>query len=157
MVNAMEWTRGEYVITTDQSRFDFEAVHAFLTNVYWSRGIPMDTVRKAARNSMAFALLHGDRQIGYARVITDRATFAYLADVFVIDAYRGQKLAVWLMEVIAAHPELQNLRRWLLSTRDAHTLYAKIGFRPVAEPARFMERNDPDIYRRAAAPEGRSE
>ena len=104
---------------------------------------------RAIDNCLTFALFEGNRQIGMARVITDRATFAYLADVYVLEQYRGQGLGLWLMQTIRAHPDLQNLRRWTLTTRDAHGLYRKVGFTEPARPERFMEIIDPDIYRRA--------
>ena len=150
--------RGDYVISTDQARLDFDVIHDYLTQSYWSPGIPRATVERAARNSMAFGVYYvpaaGDarsdnwEQVGFGRVITDRTTFAYLADVFVLEAHRGRGLGVWLVETISAHPELQGLRRWVLATRDAHGLYARFGFTPVKEPARWMERVDREVYGR---------
>jgi GNAT superfamily N-acetyltransferase len=144
----MEFERPPYLITTDQTRFDVDAVWAWLRGSYWAAGVPRETVERSIRNSFGFAIFEGPKQVGFARVITDRATFAYLADVFVDEGWRGQGLATWLMQVITAHPELQGLRRWMLGTHDAHGLYEKVGFRVMAHPDRFMEIHRPDIYAR---------
>jgi GNAT superfamily N-acetyltransferase len=145
-----EWKRGEFTITTDPRRVDRAAAHAFLTESYWAGGVPREIVERSIDGSLAFALIDesGGRQIGFARAITDRATFAYLADVYVLDAYRGRGLGTWLVETIMAHPELRGLRRWMLVTRDAHGLYEKFGFSPLEKPERIMEIVKPDIYRR---------
>lgn len=144
-----EWTRGEFVISTDRARLDVEAVHRFLsTESYWSPGIPLEVVRRAIEHSLAFGVYRGGEQVGFARVVTDFTTFAYLADVFILASLRGQGLSKWLMEAIQSHPDLQGLRRWMLATRDAHGLYAQHGFRPLKAPELFMERHDPDVYRR---------
>lgn len=140
----LEVTRGEYTISTDRARIDVPAVHAFLSQSYWSPGIPEDVVRRAIAGAICFGIYHaraagGHEQVGFARVITDRATYAYLSDVYVLEAHRGRGLATWMMEVIMAHPALQGLRRFALSTRDAHALYAKFGFTVVANPERQME------------------
>ncbi len=146
----MEWQKGPYTISTDFSRFDLARVHHHLAHqAYWSPGIPFEVVARAFQNSLAFGLYQGKEQVGWARVITDRATFAYLADVYVLEAHRGAGLGQWLMEVILSHPELQGLRRWMLATRDAHALYARYGFRPLAAPERFMERHFPDAYKKS--------
>jgi len=142
------WTQGDYEISTDPARLNVGVVHAFLTNSYWARGIPLETVERSILNSLCFGLYHGGRQIGFARVITDQATFGYLADVFVLEAYRGRGLSRWLMECIVGHPDLQGLRRWILLTRDAHGLYRQFGFTPLAAPERYMEIHRPDIYAR---------
>jgi GNAT superfamily N-acetyltransferase len=147
---AAEWQKGDFEITTAPERLEIDAVHDFLTRSYWASGIPRSTVEKSMRNSLCFGLFHGKAQVGFARVISDRATFAYLADVFVLPEYRGRGLAKWLMECIMAHPELQGLRRWLLVTRDAHGLYEKFGFKPLARPERLMEIHTPGIYARQA-------
>ena len=139
-------TRQHYEITTDSSRFDIEAIHAFLTRAYWSPGIPRAVVARAIANSLCFGLLLGSEQVGLARVVTDRATFAYLADVYVLEEHRGKGLARRLMEAVVHHPDLLGLRRMLLATRDAHGLYAKYGFKPLASPERLMVRDDPDVY-----------
>jgi GNAT superfamily N-acetyltransferase len=141
-----EATRDGYTDTTDVARFDVDAIHAFLTTSYWSAGIPIDTVRRAIAGSLAFGLLQDDRQIGFARLITDRATFAYLADVYVLDAYRGRGLGKWLVGTALAHPDVQGLRRLMLVTRDAHALYAPFGFRALAAPDRHMEIARPNLY-----------
>jgi GNAT superfamily N-acetyltransferase len=146
----MEWTRGIYAISTDPGRLDRERIHAFLAGSYWAGGIPRDTVDRSIDGALCFGLYEGPDQIGFARVITDRATFAYLADVFVLESHRGRGLAVWLMEVIRAHPDLQGLRRWILMTRDAHGLYRKFGFHEMKDPARCMEIVDREVYRRPA-------
>ena len=147
----MEWHRREFTISTDPERQDIGIIHGFLTRSYWSPGIPLETVRAAVQNSMPFGVFRGDAQVGFARLITDRTSFAYIADVFVLEEYRGQGLATWLAEVIVAHPELQGLRRWMLATVDAHGLYAKVGFKPLAAPERWMERHFPARYAAPAA------
>ena len=146
----VESSRGEYTISTDRSRIDVAAVHAFLTQTYWSPAIPESVVRRAIAGSLTFGIYHGREQVGFARVITDRATYAYLSDVYVLEAHRGRGLAKWLMEVVMSHPGLQGLRRFALSTRDAHALYAQFGFEVVANPERQMEIMQRDIYLRSA-------
>ena len=132
-------TRDGYTITSDTSAVDVGAVHAFLTTSYWAEGISRGLVARAVRGSLCFSLFQGDVQVGFARVVTDRATYAYLCDVYVLDAHRGRGLARWLMETVLAHPDLQGLRRFALGTRDAHRLYAGVGFTPLAMPERHME------------------
>jgi len=139
--------RGADEISTTRDRLDLDVVHGFLTDSYWSPGIPRDTVERAIAGSLNFGLYRNGRQIGYARVITDGATFAYFADVFVLPDHRGAGLATWLMSTALAHPALASLRRCLLVTRDAHAIYARCGFTPLARPERFMEINQPDLYR----------
>jgi len=136
----------QYEISTDATRLDLHAIHAFLTTTYWSLGVPFDTVAKAAQNSVCVGAYLGHSQVGFARAVTDRATFAYLADVYVLEAHRGNGLSRRMMEALTAHPELQGLRRMLLVTRDAHGLYEKFGFKALAAPTRFMERNNPSAY-----------
>lgn len=121
-------------------------MHQFLTNSYWAKGVPLEVLQRAFRNSLCFGIYEGPRQIGFARAITDHATFAYVADVFVIEAYRGRGLSMWLMECMKAHPDLQGLRRWSLVTRDAHGLYQKFEFTPLENPDRWMEIHDPHAY-----------
>lgn len=133
----------EYTITTDKRQLDLNAIHAFLSQTYWSPGVPLAVVAKAIENSLAFGILRGQEQIGFARVVTDKATFAYLADVYVLEAYRGQGLSKRLLDAILGHEELQGLRRFLLATKDAHGLYAQFGFKELANPARMMERPNP--------------
>ena len=144
----MEWQKEDYTISTDKERINVAAVHAFLTTSYWAKGIPVETVRRSIEGSMAFGVYHGDAQVGFARVITDGATFAYLADVFIAEDHRGRGLSAWLMECILSHPDLQGLRRFLLATRDAHGLYRKFGFSPLASLEPWMERHDAEVYSR---------
>jgi GNAT superfamily N-acetyltransferase len=142
--------REAFSISTDQARLDRPMIHEFLSQrSYWATGIPRSVVERSIENSLCFGLYHANRQIGFARVVTDKATFAYLGDVFVLEAYRGRGLAKWLVESIVRHPDLQGLRRIILGTRDAHGLYAQFGFKPVASPERLMEILQPDIYRNA--------
>ena len=139
--------RGDFLVSTDPAQLDVPLIHEFLSNrSYWAAGIPLDVVRKSIENAFCFGLYHKGRQIGFARLVTDRATFAYLGDVFVVESARGQGLSKWLLECILGHPDLQGLRRMLLGTRDAHGLYRQFGFTPVASPERFMEIFCPDIY-----------
>jgi GNAT superfamily N-acetyltransferase len=140
------WDRDGFTVTCDPSRIDRESVHAFLSQSYWARGIGREVVDRSIDGSLCFALLEGDQQIGFARVITDRATFAYLGDVHVLEARRGRGLGRWLMDCVMAHPDLAGLRRWVLVTRDAHELYAPLGFMPLANPAGYMELHRPDVY-----------
>ena len=129
-----------YDISTDPARLQLDAIHATLTRSYWSPGIPRDVVARAIANSMCFGLYQGESQVGFARVVTDKASFAYLADVYVLEAHRGQGLSKRLVGEILAHPELQGLRRFLLATADAHGLYAQFGFQALALPQNMMER-----------------
>ena len=138
----------DYEITTDQSRIDVEAAHAFLTKAYWSPGVPLAVVRKAIENSLCVAVLMAGRQVGFVRAVTDRATFAYIADVYVLEEHRGRGLSRAMIEALLEHPDLRGLRRLLLATRDAHGLYVKFGFKPLANPDRIMELHDPDVYGR---------
>ncbi len=153
-----EVRRGAHLVSDDPARLDLAVVHGFLAASYWSPGIPAEVVRRAIAGSLACGLYRldegadesggrGDRQVGFARAVTDRATFAYLADVFVLPEARGQGLGTFLVEALLAHPDLQGLRRWSLVTRDAHALYRKLGFTPLAAPERHMERLVRDAYR----------
>ena len=141
----------EYDISTDRARLDVFLIHRWLAeHSYWAAGIPRAVVERAIANSINFGLYHNfAAQVGFARVVTDRATFAYLADVFVLEAHRDKGLSKRLIEAVLAHPELQGLRRWMLATRDAHGLYEQFGFTLPKVADRFMERTDPDIYLRA--------
>lgn len=143
--------QGEFQISTDPARMNVAMIHDFLTRTYWAEGIQESTVRRSIANSLCFGVFCSGRQIGFARVVTDRATFAYLADVFVLEGFRGRGLSKWMMETIVAHPDLQGLRRWLLATRDAHELYRKYGFTGLPVPGRFMERSDADECRRSSS------
>lgn len=147
-MSAAEWRKDDFRVSTALDQRGLEVIHGFLQESYWATGIPRATVEKSIRNSLCFGLFHGKRQIGFARVISDYTTFAYLADVFVLQEFRGQGLAKWLMQCIMEHAELSGLRRWLLVTRDAHSLYEKFGFKPLAHPERFMEIHAPDLYGR---------
>ena len=148
----------EYEISTDPMRLDVTVIHAFLTQSYWSPGIPRAVVERAISNSLCFGLYHKaervapgakaqTEQVGFARVITDKATFAYLADVFILDAHRGRGLSKWLVQIIKVHQDLQGLRRFLLATRDAHRLYQQFEFRELSNPSSMMEIVKPDVYR----------
>ena len=135
-----------YEISSDTSRLNVTAIHAFLTQTYWSPGIPFATVERAVRNSVCVGAYVGNEQVGFARMVTDRATFAYLADVYVLKEHRGNGLSRRMMEAIMQLPELHGLRRMMLVTRDAHGLYEKFGFKPLAAPARFMELHNANAY-----------
>ncbi len=148
------WTRGDgYAVSDDKARLDRDKVFGWLSrDAYWSAGIPRDVFEKSVDGAMCFGVYAPDgAQVGFARVMGDRATFGYLGDVFVEPAARGKGLSRFLLDTIFAHPELQGFRRWFLATRDAHALYARYGFAPLAEPSRVMERADPDVYKRAGA------
>ncbi len=147
MSDVLEWQRGSYVVSTDKRWVDLTVVHEFLTNSYWAAGIPREVVQRSIEHSLVFGVYQGERQVGFARVITDVATFAYLADVFILDAFRGQGLGRWLIECIVAHPDLQALRRWTLFTRDAHGLYEQVGFQRSKSAERLMERVFPNVYK----------
>jgi GNAT superfamily N-acetyltransferase len=138
-----------YQISTDPGRLDIDAMHAYLTRSYWSPGIPIETVRRAARNSLCFGLYQraGGRQVGLTRVVTDHATFAYLCDVYVLEEHRGKGLSKWMMREVMAHPALTGARRAMLGTRDAHGLYARFGFRAPPDDGVLMQVLRPDMYR----------
>lgn len=135
-----EYRRDEFQISTDPARLDVNAVHAFLSATDWARGVAIEVVTRSLHHSLSFGVYDGERQIGLARVITDRATFGYIADVYILQPYRGRGLAKWLMECVLEHPDLQTARRLVLATRDAHGLYAPFGFRPLKAPEDHMER-----------------
>lgn len=143
-----EWRDGEYLITTDPARVDLDVVHGFLRRSYWAAGIGRELVARAVRHSLPFSLYAGERQVGFARVVTDYATFAWVADVFVLESWRGRGLSKWLVRTMLAHPELQGLRRWILATQDAHGLYQGMGYAPLAHPDRYLEILRPDAHRR---------
>jgi GNAT superfamily N-acetyltransferase len=146
----MEHQKDDFLISTDKNRIDIDYVHAFLTNSYWAKNIPRSTVQRCVDGALCFGVYHGDKQVGFARVITDAASFAYLADVFIDKNYRGKGLSRWLMEIILAHPSLQGLRRFLLGTRDAHGLYEKMGFKRVENVEPWMQIHNPEVYEREA-------
>jgi GNAT superfamily N-acetyltransferase len=153
-MQSLEYRYRRYVVSTDPTRLDLEVVHQFLTNSYWARGIPRERVARSIANSLCFGVFDGPAQVGFARVISDYATFAYLADVFILPAQRGRGLAKFLLRCIVEHPELQGLRRWSLVTRDAHGLYAQFGFISLAHPESYMELHNPDVYREFQAKTG---
>jgi GNAT superfamily N-acetyltransferase len=138
------------LVTTDGARLDLATIHAFLSGSYWASGIPAEVVERSIRNSICFGAFDGPRQVGFARVISDRATFAYVADVFVLPSHRGRGIGKAIMGCITSHPELQNLRLWTLFTRDAHGLYRQYGFRESCYPDRLMERRADRLYARCA-------
>jgi GNAT superfamily N-acetyltransferase len=146
----------EYLISTDPTKLDLHLIHEFLSeHSYWARGIPRDVVARSISHSLcfgAYALGNGQpdsdwHQVGFARVATDKATFAYLADVFVLPEHRGQGLSKRLMEAVLGHPDLQGLRRWMLATADAHELYRRFGFTALSQPGNFMQLHNPDVYK----------
>jgi GNAT superfamily N-acetyltransferase len=132
-------TNGQYWITTAPQKLDLDAIHAFLSRSFWAEGIPKEIVAKSIANSLCFGLFDNAEQVGFARVVTDRATYAYLCDVYVLESHRGRDLGKWLIETVMAHPDLQGLRRFQLVTRDAHGLYSRHGFEVPANPERYME------------------
>ena len=147
--------RDGYTVSSDPARLDVDAIHAFLTACYWSTGIPRQTVARAVAHSLGFGLYAPDgTQVGFTRVVTDQATFAYLCDVYVLEAHRGRGLGEWLVGFTLADPALQHLRRLILATRDAHTLYERFGFGAPKWPAAYMDIVRPDIYLSEAGPEG---
>jgi GNAT superfamily N-acetyltransferase len=141
------YQRGKLTVSTDPARLDLDVIHNYLSRQsYWAVGIPRNTLDRAVAGSLCFGVYDSNTQVGFARVVTDGATFAYLCDVFVLDSHRGQGLATWLMECIMVHPSLQGLRRFVLVTRDAHPLYLRFGFTPVADPKAYMHIHRPDPY-----------
>ncbi len=147
MAKKLEWKRGEFTISTDRERLQIEAIHQFLSeDSYWAQTRKKEETLTAIKNSLPFGVYKGENQIGFARIVTDYATFAYLGDVYILNTFRGRGLSKWLMETIIAHPELQGFRRWILATKDAHTLYEKFGFHALVHPDRWMEKPAPDAY-----------
>jgi len=139
-------TDSEYEISADEHRLDIATIHEYLAQSYWSPGVPRAVVERAIEGSLCFGVFHQRKQVGFARVVTDKATFAYLADVFILESHRGKGLSKRLMGVVFAHPDLQGLRRFMLATKDAHGLYKQFGFTELTNPARFMELHRPDVY-----------
>ncbi len=144
-----EQSRDNFLISTDPLKIDLDAVHAYLVRSYWAEGIPREVVERSIKWSLCFGVYDGTKQIGFARVVTDRATYAYIGDVYILEEYRGKGLSKWLMACIKAHPDLQSLRRWALSTRDAHGLYKQFGFTELKSPQRWMEITNPGTYNKA--------
>ena len=142
------YLKGNYKISTDKSKLDIAVIHGFLSTSYWAEEIPVEIVQKAIENSLCFGVYDGSKQIGFARVITDYATFGYLADVFIVESARGKGLSKWLMECILMYPQLQGLRNFCLMTQDAHTLYARYGFKNIPKPENFMAKKIDGIYKK---------
>jgi GNAT superfamily N-acetyltransferase len=144
-----EIQKGDYLVSDDKQKIDLTFVHEYLSKEsYWAQNIPVDVVTRSIENSISYGVYHSGKQVGFARVVTDKATFAYLADVFIIESYRGKGLSRMLLECIHAHPDVQGLRRWMLGTRDAHGLYTKFGWTPIPYPDRFMQLHFPDVYKK---------
>ena len=140
------WQRGEYSISTDRARLNLDLIHNYLsTETYWATGRSREVVERSIENSLSFGIYKAGEQVGFARIVTDYATFGWVADVFVLPDHRGQGLSKWLMEVILAHPQLQGFRRWVLSTKDAHGVYGRFGFNKLHRPERWMERPHPNM------------
>jgi GNAT superfamily N-acetyltransferase len=143
----MNWTHDEFIISTDPSRLQLDVIHSFLANdSYWARERTPEQTKTAIENSICFGVYVGERQIGFARVVSDKATFAYLGDVFILEEFRGRGLSKWMMQVVVEHPELQGLRRWVLATLDAHGLYEQFEFAGLRYPERWMEKTAPNAY-----------
>lgn len=143
----MEWQKGEFTISTEREKLKIEVIHRFLTEEsYWAKERTKEQTLTAIKNSLPFGVYKGENLIGFARVVSDFATFAYLGDVFILEEYRGKGLSKWLMKTIVEYPELQNLRRWILATKDAHTLYEQFGFYGLKFPERWMEKPAPNAY-----------
>jgi GNAT superfamily N-acetyltransferase len=139
---------GDYIIDTDKSKLDISFIHRYLTTSYWAEGIPYETVKRSVEGSLCFGMYHLGKQMGFARVITDGATFAYLADVFIDENHRGKGLSKWLVKIILEHESVQGLRRFMLGTKDAHSLYKQFGFTALTNADRFMNIHKPDVYKR---------
>jgi GNAT superfamily N-acetyltransferase len=141
-----EHRKDDLLISTDHARLDLSVIHGFLVNCYWCKGIPREIVMRSIEHSLCFGIYQGEQQVGFARVISDYATYAYIGDVFVLESHRARGLAKWLMQCIVEHPQLQGLRRWSLVTADAHSLYSPVGFEPLAATERWMEIFNRDVY-----------
>ena len=143
----MDFVKDRFYISTEKEKMDIDIIHSFLNRSYWAEGISKEIVGRSIEGALCFGVFENDKQVGFARMITDRATFAYLADVFIIDEYRGLGLSKWLMVVIMSYPDLQGLRRMMLATRDAHKLYKKFGFTQLNNVDRWMHIHYPDVYK----------
>lgn len=139
----MEYHRDRFVISDDPTHLDLDVISDFLSRAYWADTRPREVIEKSIQHSLNFGMYDGSRQVGFTRVVTDRAVFAYLCDVFIHEDYRGGSLGKWMLECVMAHPDLQGLKRWCLLTRDAHGLYQQFGFTGLDDPSRWMERFDP--------------
>jgi GNAT superfamily N-acetyltransferase len=142
----MRVKKGNFIISTNKKKLNLRLIHNFLKNSYWAKDIPYEIVLKAVKHSLCFGVYDGKKQIGFARVLTDYARFAHIHDVFIIEKYRGQDLSKWLIKTILSHKDLQNLKKWMLATRDAHSLYKKFGFTPIRHPEKLMEILNIDTY-----------
>ena len=147
----VEERRGEFLLSTDRDLLDLDVIHGFLTESYWAKGISRELVARSILNSLCFGVYKKAQQVGFARAISDFATYAYVADVFVLESFRGLGLGKWMMECIMKHPQLQGLRRWTLATRDAHPLYAQFGFTSLKKPENFMELHNSNVYQEASS------
>lgn len=146
-MNNDEWQNGEFTISTDRNRLQIDVIHRYLSEEsYWAQNRTREQTETAIKNSLCFGVYNGENLIGFARVVTDFATFAYLGDVFILEDFRGLGLSKWLMQVIINHPDLQGFRRWILATKDAHSLYEKFEFSALRFPERWMEKTAPDAY-----------
>lgn len=152
----IEHRKGEFLLSTDPAQLDLDLIHGFLAGSYWAKGIPREVVARSIENSLCFGVYAQGKQVAFARIISDFATYAYLGDVFVLEPYRGNGLGKWVMQCIRRHPRLQGLRRWTLLTRDAHRLYAQFGFTPLKKPERYMELHDPNVYAQISDQSGSS-
>jgi GNAT superfamily N-acetyltransferase len=147
-MNIVEQIKNGYLISTDKSKLQTDVIYQYLSKEsYWAANIPLETIKRCINGSICFGIYINEKQIGFARVVSDTGSFAYLADVFILNEHRGKGLSKWMMKVILAHPDLQGLRRWLLATKDAHSLYAQFGFTALDNPDRFMQIHNPDVYR----------
>ena len=142
-----EAREGDTLVSCDRRKLDLKRIHAFLTRSYWSEGVSRELVERSIEHSIPFGVYAGAEQVGFARVISDRASYAYLADVYIEERFRGRGLSKLLMRAVMAHPELQGLRRWILGTRDAHGLYRQFGFSELQRPERWMEKAEPSLYK----------
>ncbi|MBI1938004.1 MAG: GNAT family N-acetyltransferase [Ignavibacteriales bacterium] len=142
MTRIQEYKKNNYLISTNKGKLDLFTIHRFLTNSYWSKGITIDKVKNSISNSLCFGVYDGKKQIGFARVVTDFTLFGYIADVFIVEEYRGKGLSKWLMDSILEYPGIKEMRAVLLATKDAHGLYARFGFKPLEEPQRYMIRRN---------------
>jgi N-acetylglutamate synthase-like GNAT family acetyltransferase len=142
----LEKQLGEYLISTDKSKLDLDVIHAYLVDCYWAKGIPKEVLKNSIEHSLCFGVYKNKEQAGFCRAITDYCTFMYLADVFILESHRGQKLGVALIDAVVNHPDLQGIRTWTLLTKDAHGLYQKFGFENHVDPTRFMIRKVPYPY-----------